>query len=191
MPAPTQSANLARIMGALFLGDAVFLIFVVIMLIMFARPYHALKNTAALFDAATNCASMTASATLPGPCSIEWANVTQRYFQSSRASSRSGASYSYYLALRRAYGETETVRIPDQNFWWRVTNGTAVKLQRWGDRTTAVQLTSGEAGVTSQNPDWALANDVHALRVMTILLAFALMVALISGGLWRAVVAAA
>ena len=148
------SATAGSIARLLFFSDAAIAILAFIVFTIYMRPYHNFRDAAAQFDAATNCASVAASATLPGPCSVEWANVVLRYYRSTRAGSRSSPGYAYYLNLRRAYGELESVRIPDQNFWWRASNGSAVKLQRWGTRTTAIAFATGQTTVTTDNPDW-------------------------------------
>lgn len=153
--------------GMLFFSDCVFAIFVLIVLVLAARPYPAIKARADLFHAATNCASIADSEQQAGPCHIEWANVVQRYFHSHR-SSKAGTTYSYYLRVRGGYGDMHAVELKNADVWWRINNGTALKLQRWGDSVTAIGLPSGESSLTAENPDWQLANDRKSLRVLTI-----------------------
>jgi len=168
----------------LFFSDVVFALFVLFLFLLFARPYHAIKSSADAFDAASNCATVSTTQSLPGPCSIEWANVTLRYFQSSHTG-KTGPHYTYLVRLRGGYGDEHTVIIPDANVWWRITNGSAVIVQRWGNRFTAIQSTNGATSSTRDNPDWQLANELRALRVLGIVFVCMLAFALLSGVAWR------
>jgi len=164
---PGPNANLRSAIGMLFFSDCLIAVCVLIVLGMLARPYPAIKARADLFHAATNCASIAASEQQAGPCSIAWANVVQRYFHSHR-SSKAGTTYTYYLRVRGGYGDMRTVELSNADVWWRINNGIALKLQRWGDDVTAVGLPSGESSPTAENPEWQLANNRKSLRVLAI-----------------------
>ncbi|MBV8596616.1 MAG: hypothetical protein JOZ50_10230 [Candidatus Eremiobacteraeota bacterium] len=172
---PPVSA-LRRVLTALAFGEITFALFLLIPLMIFLRPYHALRAQAAAFDTSPGCRSV---APLPLPvnnpavtaCTIEWANVTKRYYRESH-SSRSGPSYWYYLDVTGGYGDQHTIELKELGVWQAIATGEAIKLQRWEDRITAVALTSGETSPTAQNPDWQLHNDQFSLRILTILFAF-------------------
>ncbi|MDQ6780175.1 MAG: hypothetical protein M3Z37_03345 [Candidatus Eremiobacteraeota bacterium] len=172
-PAPPgitpQKVGLRGVLGMLFVSYCLMAVIVLaILMLFFLRPYHAIKGHAALFEAATNCASVTASAKLPGPCSVEWGNVTRRYERSQ--SRRSG--YRYYLDVRGGYGDQRTIELRDIETWWRTPNGSAIELQHWGDLVTAVQVPGGPSSPTSANPDWQLHNAQRGIWTLSIISAF-------------------
>ncbi len=168
-PTPGQSGQPAAqgILGILFLGSALLAVFILIMLVFFVKSYHADRMRAAAFDAAPNCRATVSSGAKGAPCTIEWANVLDRYYTSSNTS-RQSSSYHYHLLLRSGYGERRSVEIENANLFWHTERGAALKLQRWGDRTTAVQLVSGESSPTTENPDWQLSNLLRGLVALTI-----------------------
>lgn len=168
-----QSATPARPMGPqllkfLFAAGSVLALFLLVPLFLFARPYHDIKQRAAAFTISSGCHDRAiAAVAATQPCTIEWANVTSRRIGST--SSRSSKSYQYFVNVRGGYGDEHTVNLKDTGVFWRAQNGIAVKLQRWGDRVTAVELVSGERSQTAENPDWQLQNDLRGLRVMMML----------------------
>lgn len=170
------------VLGMLFLSDCLLAVIVLaILTLFFLRPYHAIKEQAALYDAATNCASVTVSAKLPGPCSVEWGNILRRYY---RSQSRRSA-YRYYLDVRGGYGDPRTIELRNIDAWWRATNGSVIQLQHWGDRVTAVQLPGGPSSPTSANPDWQLHNAQHGIWTLWIIAAFLVLFAAGGGTLLR------
>jgi hypothetical protein len=172
----TRRSGTRRILTALAFGEITFAVFLLIPLMVLLRPYHALRLQAAAFDTSPGC-RIVAPLPLPvnnpavTPCTIEWANVVKRYFTESH-SSRSGPSYRYYLDVSGGYGDRHTLELRELGVWQRLATGEAIKLQHWGDRITAVALTSGETSPTAQNPDWQLQNDQFGLRILTMLFAF-------------------
>jgi hypothetical protein len=149
----------------MFMISAMFALFLLIPIFIFIAPYHAIRERATLFDTSPNCHDVATPGGGP-PCTIEWANVLKRYYSSGSTKS-SHVSY-YYLRVRGGYGDEHTVNLKNEMLFWRTQNGMALKLQRWGDRITAVQLTSGESSETSQNPDWALRNEIRGLNVILV-----------------------
>jgi hypothetical protein len=141
--APPQGAapGPRRIFWALIAGAALFCMSSLAALLVFLTPYHNLRERALAFDASPNCHALSSTATPSAsatPCTIEWANVLNRYYTSSH-SSRSSA-YHYYLRIRGGYGAEHTVELVDNNVWWRTANGEAIKTQRSGGRLTAITL---------------------------------------------------
>ncbi len=185
--AGTSNARLSlrSLLRTVFLADCAFALFVLVVLVSFAQPHHAIKARADLFHAAPNCASVAATQAQAGPCSIEWGNVALRYFGSSNSRNNTRSTYRYYLRVRGGYGDVHTVELKDVSVWWKTTNGSALKLQRFGDRVTAVALPSGESSITSQNPQWQLANDERGLRVLSTVEIVLLALAGLSGAAWR------
>jgi len=174
-----------RVLGMLFLAICMLASSELLLLVLLARPYHAIKARAELFQAAPNCASVAATQAQAGPCSIEWGNVALRYFGSSNSRNNARSTYRYYLRVRGGYGDMHVVELKDASVWWRTSNGTALKLQRFGDLVTAVALPSGESSITSQNPQWQLANDERGLRVLSTVEIVLLALAGLSGAAWR------
>ncbi len=151
-----------------FMTGLMFSVFLLLPLFLFVRPYHAIRERAASFNASPNCINAAAaSAGATTPCTMQWANVMQRY-DSSASSRSSKMTYRYYLQVRGGYGDQHIVELKDESVWWRIRDGDALKLQRWGDRITAVQLQSGESSPTAENPDWQLGNDVRGLRAIVV-----------------------
>jgi hypothetical protein len=158
--------NAAQAQRVLLLIGAGFALFLLVPIFIFVAPYHAIRERAAQFDASPHCLDAAAMGSGSTPCTIEWANVVTRYF-SSRSSRSSGVRY--YLLVRGGYGDEHRLELADQTVFWRTRNGDAVKLQRWGDRITAVQLTSGESSETNANPDWQLRNETRGLNTLVVL----------------------
>ena len=178
---PANQNPLRRAILFLFLSDCLFAAFgLVVLIAFFLLPYHAIKAHAGAFDAAANCVSVNASEKLPGPCSVEGANVIQRYYHSS-SSRKTRSRYYYYLRLRGGYGDPHTVELKNVDTWWRTHDGDAVTMQRWGDAITAVQLPSGESSPTAQNPDWQLRNELSGTRTLSILEMVLIVFAALSG----------
>jgi hypothetical protein len=161
-PGQFSAQQLVRVM---FMIGAGFALFLLIPLFIFIAPYHAIRERAALFDASPNCHDVATPGSGP-PCTIEWANVLKRYYSSGSTKS---SHVSYYLRVRGGYGDEHTLDLKNETLFWRTRNGMALKLQRWGDRITAVQLTSGESSETARNPDWQLRNEIRALNVIVAL----------------------
>jgi hypothetical protein len=163
--APVQF-NAQQALRLMFMISAGFALFFLIPLFIFITPYHAIRERAALFDASPSCHDAAAPGRGATPCTIEWANVLKRYYSSG---SKKGSHVSYYLQVRGGYGDEHTVDLKNEMIFWRTQNGMALKLQRWGDRITAVQLTSGESSETAQNPDWQLRNEIRGVNVILVL----------------------
>lgn len=166
-----------QLLRVLFLIATMFALFGLIPLFIFLRPYHAIREYAALYDASPHCHDAATTGSGVTPCTIEWANVLKRYYSSH--STKSSRVY-YYLLVRGGYGDEHTVNLKNENVFWRTRNGDALKLQRWGDRVTAVQLTSGESAETAQNPDWELRNEIRGLNVLIVFELLAIAIAVVA-----------
>jgi hypothetical protein len=158
--------NAQQVLRVVFTISAMFALFFLIPLFIFIKPYHSIRERAALFDASPNCHDAAVQGRGATPCAIEWANVLKRYYSSG---SSKGSHVSYYLQVRGGYGDEHTVNLKNEMLFWRTQNGTALKLQRWGDSITGVQLTSGEWSETAQNPDWQLHNEIRGVNVILVL----------------------
>jgi hypothetical protein len=163
---PPSQFDPKRLAGVLFFMFGGFSLFLLIPLLIFIIPYHAIREHAAAFDVSPNCHDAATSSSGAVPCTIEWANVVNRYYSSS--SSKSSSSYRYYLLVRSGSGDQSRVDLKNQEVFWRTRIGDALKLQRWGGRITNVLLTSGVSSETAQNPDWELQNEIRGLRVILI-----------------------
>jgi hypothetical protein len=169
------AASVRRVLGILAVGELVLAALFFIPLFMFLTPYHELRERAELFMTSPGCQTfipvpLGLSEPVVTPCTVEWANAVKRYSTAS-GSSRSVA-YRYLVDVHAAHGEARTIQVIDRHVWSEIDTGDSIKLQRWGDRITAVQLISGETSSTAQNPSWQLSNDVSGLRMVGILLAF-------------------
>lgn len=161
----------------MFMIGAMFALFLLVPIFVFIVPYHAIHERAVLFDASPNCHDAAAPGGGGPPCTIEWANVLKRYYSSN--SSKSSHIY-YYLRVRGGYGDEHALELKNDMVFWRTQNGMALKLQRWGDRITAVRLTSGESSETAANPDWQLRNEIRGLDVMIIFELVAIAIAIVA-----------
>jgi hypothetical protein len=175
-PSQFDPQRLARVLLALGIGFSFFLLG---MLFIFTAPYHAIRERAAAFDASPNCHATATSISGAVPCTIEWANVLNTYYSSSTKSN----GHHYYLLVRGGYGDEHRVELVNQDVFWRTKIGDALKLQRWGDRVTSVLLTSGVSSPTTQNPDWALQNEMRGLRMVIIFECVMIAIAVVAG-LW-------
>ena len=176
-PGQFNAAQAQRVLLLIGVGIAIFLL---IPLFIFITPYHAIRERAAQFDASQHCRDAAAAGSGTTPCTIEWANVVSRYFSSH--SSRSSGIH-YYLFVRGGYGDEHRLELADQTIFWRTRNGDAVKLQRWGDQITAVQLTSGESSETTANPDWRLRNEIRGLNALLVMEVVAIGLVVVAFGL--------
>jgi hypothetical protein len=173
-PGQFNAQHAVRVMFVLGAGFAIFLL---IPLFIFIVPYHAIRERAAQYDASPNCRDVATPSGGATPCTIEWANVLKRYYSSKSAKS---TSIYYYLVVRGGYGDQHTVELKNEIVFWRTRNGDALKLQRWGDRITAVELTSGESSETAANPDWQLRNEIRGLNVMVVFVLIAIAIAVVA-----------
>jgi len=163
----------------MFLIGAGFALFLLIPLFIFIGPYHAIRERATQYDASPNCHGVAVAAKGGGvsACTTEWANVIKRYYSSKSAKS---SSIYYYLVVRGGYGDEHTVELTNEIVFWRTRNGDALKLQRWGDSITTLQLPSGESSETAANPDWQLRNEMHGINFMIVFELVAIAIAVIA-----------
>lgn len=162
-------------LGILAIGELVLALLFFIPLLMFLAPYRELHERAALFETSPGCQTfspvpLALSEPIVTPCTVEWVDAVRSYV-SSTDSSRS-ATYRYLVDVRTVHKETPAIQLVDRRVWREINAGDSIKIQRWGERITAVQLISGETSMTAQNPSWQLSNDVSGLRMVGILLGF-------------------
>lgn len=164
-----------QLLRMVFLIGVGFAIFLLVPVFIFVSPYHAIRERTAQYDASPHCREGVTLAVGATPCTIEWANVLKRYYTS--GSGKSSHHYYYYLWVRGGYGDEHRIELKNEMVFWRTRNGDALKLQRWGDSITSVQLASGESSETNQNPDWQLRNEIRGLHTLLIFELFAIAIA--------------